>query len=474
VRSALVFAIAALALALPSAGSAAPPSNDDFANATAVGSLPFSESVDLSEATLENLEPGGNCWPLGGSAWYKLEPTQTTRLQITSSASFNRVVNIYRQNGAGLGGLSFVACGYEGNATPELQGGGTYYVQIARTSWTGGGTLDLTLAVIPPPSNDDFANAATIGSVPYSDSESSLAGTREPGEPVASCGPAGNSHWYAFTAPSDGSFTLRTFSGTWPVVGLYRGSSLGSLSEVECRSGNGASLTFGTTAGQVTYIQVADVYSGNYGPITTTVENAPAPVASFWWWPGDPSAYDLVSFSDNSYDPGGNAIASKRYEFGDGSSANGCCPQHRYLADGEYTVALTITTSDGRTASSERTIQVRTHDIAITKLNVPQSAAADQSRELSIALKNTRYAESVTVAFYRSRVGGGWDQVGMQMQTVPARSGNRTTTFAVLYTFTADDKAVGKVTFKAVATINGARDALPADNEVVALPTKVN
>jgi hypothetical protein len=30
------------------------------------------------------------------------------------------------------------------------------------------------------------------------------------------------------------------------------------------------------------------------------------------------------------------------------------------------------------------------------------------------------------------------------------------------------------VTFKADATIIGARDAIPTDNEVIALPTKVN
>ena len=474
-RSALVFVFAALALALPSAGSAAPPSNDDFANATAVGPLPFSESVDLSEATLENGEPGGNCWPLGGSAWYKLEPAQTTRLQITSSAGFNKVVNVYRQTGSGLGGLSFVACGYEGNATPELQGGGTYYVQIARASWTGGGTLDLSLAVVPPPANDDFANAAAVGSVPYSDTQSSLAGTREPGEPAASCGPAGNSHWYAFTASSSGSFTVRTSSGTWPVVGLYRGPSLSSLTELDCRSGNGAAVTFGTTAGQVTYVQIVDANGGNYGPITTTIENAPTPNASLWVSMWDPSSYDTISFSDNSSDPGGNAITSRRFEFGDGtSSTNGCCPQHRYFADGDYTVTLTVTTSDGRTGSAQQLVHVQTHDVAITKINVPQSASAGQSRELSVALKNTRYAESVTIVFYRSRVGGGWDQIGSQTQTVPARSGNKTTTFSALYLFTADDKAVGKVTFKAVATITGVRDALPADNEVVALPTKVN
>jgi hypothetical protein len=51
---------------------------------------------------------------------------------------------------------------------------------------------------------------------------------------------------------------------------------------------------------------------------------------------------------------------------------------------------------------------------------------------------------------------------------------SRTTSFDFSYTFTADDAVAGKVTFKVVATIVGARDAAPADNEAIALPTKVN
>jgi hypothetical protein len=57
---------------------------------------------------------------------------------------------------------------------------------------------------------------------------------------------------------------------------------------------------------------------------------------------------------------------------------------------------------------------------------------------------------------------------------VPVRSGNRTTDFAFSYTFTAADKALGKVTFKAVANLLNGRDALPADNETISSPTKVN
>jgi hypothetical protein len=53
------------------------------------------------------------------------------------------------------------------------------------------------------------------------------------------------------------------------------------------------------------------------------------------------------------------------------------------------------------------------------------------------------------------------------------RPGNRTTAFAFSYTFTAEDAARGKTTFKAVAEIVDEVDVLPADNIIIALPTKV-
>lgn len=63
--------------------------------------------------------------------------------------------------------------------------------------------------------------------------------------------------------------------------------------------------------------------------------------------------------------------------------------------------------------------------------------------------------------------------VGSLTQFVAARPSNRTTEFPFNYTFTADDAAVGKVTFKAVAVLVYARDALPADNQAIGAPTRV-
>ena len=130
-------------------------------------------------------------------------------------------------------------------------------------------------------------------------------------------------------------------------------------------------------------------------------------------------------------------------------------------------------TPDGRSASSTRTVNVRTHDVAITKLQVPQSANVGQTRQVIVGLSNKRYGETAQVQLFKSGPGG-FELVGTLTQSVPIRGGGRTTDFQFSYTFTSADAALGKVTFKAVASLVGARDALTADNEAVALPTRVN
>ncbi|MFL6029840.1 MAG: PKD domain-containing protein, partial [Gaiellaceae bacterium] len=189
--------------------------------------------------------------------------------------------------------------------------------------------------------------------------------------------------------------------------------------------------------------------------------------------PGDPSIFDTVQFFDFSSDPAEIGISSRHFDFGDGTSADGCCPTHRYAADGNYTVTDTVATPDGRSASQTQTVSVRTHDVTIAKLTVPQSGSAGQTRSITVGVTDARYPETVAVELQRSAPGGDFVTVGTLTQDVPLRSLNRTTSFAFTYTFRSEDATVGKVTFKAVATIAGARDALPGDNVAIALPTKV-
>jgi hypothetical protein len=88
-------------------------------------------------------------------------------------------------------------------------------------------------------------------------------------------------------------------------------------------------------------------------------------------------------------------------------------------------------------------------------------------------MTNKRYPETVEVQLLKS-VPGGFQFVGALSLAVPVGRANRTTDFGFNYTFTAADARVGTVTFKAVANLPGARDALPADNEAIAPPTAVS
>jgi PKD repeat protein len=473
VRSALVFVVAALALALPSAGNAAPPANDAFASATPVAALPFSDSVDLSEATLEGGEPGGGCWPLAGSSWYQLQPSQNTIARVSTSAGFDRSVNVFRQNGSGFGGLSFIGCNYNtADLTLSLVGGGRYLVQVGRTPWTSGGMLNLSIATVPPPPNDAFADARSIGSLPYSDSVDMLASTLEAGEPTPSgLGAFQGTAWWSFTAQQSGPLLVGTVGCCGNTnMGVYTGNAVGSLAEVPLTRSYGRAI-FQATAGQTYRIQLGHngLYYGSQQGIS--LDRAPDPSVSIYSYPYDPSSFDTISFSGNVYDPAGFQVDSWSWTFGDGGSASGQSAQHRYLADGKYSITLGITMIDGRTASWTGDLVVKTHDVSIVKLTVPQTAQAGKTKTITVDVSSSRYDENVSVQLLRS-IPGGFEPVGSSIQLVAARK--QATSFAFSYTFRPEDAAVGKVTFKAVAVMPGARDALPADNEVVALPTKVS
>jgi hypothetical protein len=88
-------------------------------------------------------------------------------------------------------------------------------------------------------------------------------------------------------------------------------------------------------------------------------------------------------------------------------------------------------------------------------------------------VNSRRYPETVEILLFKS-VPGGHQQVGSLTQSVPVRPSSRTTDFNFSYTFTGADAQMGKVTFRAVANVIGARDALPADNEAIASPAKVS
>jgi Zn-dependent metalloprotease/PKD repeat protein len=77
------------------------------------------------------------------------------------------------------------------------------------------------------------------------------------------------------------------------------------------------------------------------------------PTAAFGYTADDLS----VAFADQST-PGDAAIVGWQWDFGDGRSATTQNPVHVYAAVGTYTVALTVTDSNGQTVSTTRTLSL--------------------------------------------------------------------------------------------------------------------
>ena len=225
-------------------------------------------------------------------------------------------------------------------------------------------------------------------------------------------------------------------------------------------------------AGTTYYFQTFIEYSYSGSMLNFSLDVTPPPNAGLTTGLNDPNVYDSIQFSNNSNDPVGAGFQSAAWDFGDGVTSTEWSPTHRYAADGDYTVQISVTTNDGRTASTSQVVQVHTHDVTITRFIVPQSARAGQTRQLTVELNNKRYPETVEVQLYKSTQSG-YVLVGTLTQYVPVRPGNRTTIFAFSYTFTNDDATLGKVNFRAVANLVGARDGFPTDNEAIALPCRV-
>jgi PKD repeat protein len=458
----------------PRAAFSSPPANDNFADADVISTLPFTDSGDLNGTTIEPGEQQ-SCYYQTQTVWYAFTPSSTRVIKADLFGSqYGSVLTVYQSNGGGIAGLGYMSCIFGGSLNFTANAGTTYYFQLG-SFFSGPIAVQLNLQEVPPPLNDDFANAKMAGAVPFTDSVEMTAATTEPGEPVTPAGfPIAGSAWYAFTPAESESLTASvSFCCATSTLAAYTGDSLTGLTEV--KSTTGQMLTFSAIAGTKYYIQVGR--GGAFGgtiQMSFRLDVTPPPVVYLYLSPPDPSVFDNIQFYSNAYDPVGIGIQTATWSFGDGSTDTGFSVFHRYADDGDYTVKLTVTTFDGRIGSTSQVVHVKTHDVTITRFVTPSSASAGQTRAISVELRNTRYTETVQVQLLKSMPGpyGGFQLVGTLTHEVPA-SRNRTTPFDFNYTFTSDDAAIGKVTFEAVAMIVNARDALSADNTAISLPTKV-
>ena len=233
--AALVLAVVAPAMVL-----AAIPSNDDFAAATAITALPFTDTVDNTEATRETSEPAA-CNYTTQTVWYKITPLANGVLSADMAGSSFGDTNLagWVQNGSGFSGLSYLACTYFGGSiTFAVQSGLTYYLQ-ASSIYSGGGSLTVNVAQVPPPPNDNFAMATKVMMLPRQESVFTLGATAELGEkfPGEVCGNGfhrGATIWYTYTAPQNQQITIDTpNSNTARDIAVYTGNAVNALTPVQ-------------------------------------------------------------------------------------------------------------------------------------------------------------------------------------------------------------------------------------------------
>jgi hypothetical protein len=128
-----------------------PPANDDFAAARTVTGVPFSDTVEVTGATLETGEPVSSCRETAapsGTVWYAFTPTKTTTVEINRTADFESILAVY--TGSSLSTLTETTCALSGTLSLRLMARQTYHLQIG-TFFDQTGTLQLDITKVGKP-----------------------------------------------------------------------------------------------------------------------------------------------------------------------------------------------------------------------------------------------------------------------------------------------------------------------------------
>lgn len=262
----------------------AAPANDNFADATPIsGLLGSSATNNTASATAEIDEPAHAGFAPSHSVWWKYTaPTNGILVVDTlqSDIEFDTILGVY--TGTALSNLAEIASNddddNEGNRSKVI-----FEVILNETYWiavdgydddsVGDAVLNWELLQGEAPANDTFADAAPISG--YSGTSAVIdttSATAEITEPAHAGQGAYHSVWWKYTAPTNGIVeldTLQSNQGFDTLLGIYTGSSLGSLIEVAFNDDNddngNRSKAILTVDAETTYWIAVDGYGGATG-----------------------------------------------------------------------------------------------------------------------------------------------------------------------------------------------------------------
>ena len=132
---------------------AAPPSNDTYAGRHTIAALPFSQTLDTTQATTDatDAEANANCGAPAteASVWYSFTaPNDAGFVVDVSGSSYSAGVIVVTGS---PGAFDLVTCG-PGAVAVGTNAGETYkFVAFGDTPRAGGGTLEINVVEAPPP-----------------------------------------------------------------------------------------------------------------------------------------------------------------------------------------------------------------------------------------------------------------------------------------------------------------------------------
>jgi hypothetical protein len=149
-----LLALLAVAAILPASALAAPPPNDDRADATAIAALPSTQSGTTAEATREPVEPRSPCFCDGGSVWYRYVAATNGRLILTLTAAgdLDATLDAYLQQRSQLTRADSDVTDAKGKAsvTVAVKAGQAYLVRVAQRVGSVAGTFKLVFDAAAP------------------------------------------------------------------------------------------------------------------------------------------------------------------------------------------------------------------------------------------------------------------------------------------------------------------------------------
>jgi hypothetical protein len=221
-----------------------PPANDFFANAKAITpGLPVSDFGSTRFGSKEAGEPNHAGNGGGDSVWFSWTPSSSGPVAISvcpyGDVGPDTLLGVY--TGSAVDGLTKVAANDDSSAACRDIGSEVEIDAVAGTTYRiavdgkDGSEGIFSLELNGRPANDDFGSAQELPAYPITAGAWTTFAAKEAGEPDHAGDPGGHSVWFSWTPSADTPIEITAcgqHAGVDPLLSIYTGSSLGSLTPV--------------------------------------------------------------------------------------------------------------------------------------------------------------------------------------------------------------------------------------------------